>query len=66
MSKKLSKYISFYDYFHKSLVVLSVSVSISIASFATVIGVPVGIASASLGLTFSLCAVKLLCFLDVN
>ena len=40
----------------KSLIVLSVtSGSISIASFATVIGVPVGIASASLGLTFSLC-----------
>ena len=39
----------------KSLIVLSVtSGSISIASFATVIGVPV-IASASLGLTFSLC-----------
>ena len=65
MSKKLSKYISFFDYFDKSLIVtlinlctlivLSVtSSSISIASFATVIGVPVGIASASLSITFSL------------
>ena len=54
MSKKLSKYISFFDSFDKSLIVLSVtSGSISIASFATVIGIPVGITSASLA--FSLC-----------
>ena len=57
MSKKLSKYISFFDYFGKSLIVLSAtSGSISIASFAAVIGTPVGITSASLSLTFSLCA----------
>ena len=38
MSKKLSKYISFFDYFDKSLIVLSVTSSgVSIASFATVI-----------------------------
>ena len=56
MSKKLSKYISFFDYFDKSLIVLSVtSGSISVASFATVIGIPIEIASASLVLTFSLC-----------
>ena len=56
MSKKLSKYISFFDYFDKSLIALSVaSGSISIASFATVIGIPIGITSASLSLTFSLC-----------
>ena len=55
MSKRLSKYIAFSDYFGKSLIVLSAtSGSISIASFATVIGAPVGIASASLSLTFSL------------
>ena len=55
MSKRLSKYIAFCDYFDKSLIVLSAtSRSISIASFATVIGTPVGIASASLTLTFSL------------
>ena len=55
MSKGLSKYISSFDYFDKSLIVLSpTSGSISIASFATVIGTPVGIASASLSLTFSL------------
>ena len=55
MSKKLSKYISFFDYFDKSLIVLSVMIgSISIASFAAVIGIPVGIKSASLSLPFSL------------
>ena len=59
MSKNLSKYISFYYYyFDNSLIVLSVPIgSVSIASFATVIGIPVGIASASLSLTFSLCTV---------
>ena len=56
MSKKGSKFIYFFDYFDKSLIVLSVtSGGISIASFATVIGTPIGIASAGLGLTFSLC-----------
>ena len=56
MTKKLSKYISFFDYFDKSLIVLSVtSGGISTASFATVTGVPIGITSASLNITFSLC-----------
>ena len=56
MSKKLSKYISVFDYFDKSLIVLSVtSGSIFIASFTTVIQIPVGITSASLSLAFSLC-----------
>ena len=55
MSKRLSKYIASFDYFDKSLIVLSArSDSISIASFSTVFGTPVGIASASLSLTFSL------------
>ena len=47
MSKRLSKYIASFDYFDKSLIVLSVTTgSISIASFATiVIGAPVGSAS---------------------
>ena len=56
MSKKLSKYISFFDYFDKSLIVLSVtSGGVSVASFATAIGKPIGITSASLSLAFSLC-----------
>ena len=53
--KILSEYIASFDYFDKSLIVLSAtSGSISIAPFATVIGTPVVIASASLSLTFSL------------
>ena len=56
MSKRLSKYIASFDYFDKSLIVLSVtSGGISIASFTTVIEIPVGIASASLSLAFSMC-----------
>ena len=55
ISKKLSKYIAFCDYSDKLLVVLSAtSGSVSIASFATVIGTPIGIASTSLSLIFSL------------
>ena len=55
MSKKLSKYIAFCDYSDKLLVVLrATSGSVSIASFATIIGTPVGIAIASLSLAFSL------------
>ena len=55
MSKRLSKYIAFCDYFDKSLIVLSATGgSISVAPFPTVIRTPVGIASASLSLTFSL------------
>ena len=55
LRKRLSKYIGFFYCFDKSLIVLSVtSGSISIASFTTVIGALVGIASASFSLAFSL------------
>ena len=55
MSKKLSKYIAAFDYFDKTLIVLSAtSGGISIISFVSVIGAPVGIASASFSLVFSL------------
>ena len=55
MSKRLSKYIASFDYFDRSLIVLSAtSGSSSIASFSTVIGAPVERASASLSLAFSL------------
>ena len=55
MSKRLSKYIASFDYSDKSLIVLSVATGIIyIASFATVIGVPVGIMSASCSLAFSI------------
>ena len=55
MSKKLSKYVAFCEYFDKSLIVLlATSGNVSIASFTTVIGTPVGVASASVSLAFSL------------
>ena len=49
MRKRLSKYIASFDCFDQTLIILSAtSSSISIVSFALVIGAPVGIASASL------------------
>ena len=55
MSKRLSKYIVSFDHFDKSLIVLSDKTgSISIASFATVIGAPVEIVSLSFGLAFQI------------
>ena len=54
-SENLSKYIASFDYSDKSLNVLSIlSGSISIASFANVIGVPAGAIGASCGFTFSI------------
>ena len=53
MSKKLSQYFSFFDYFDKFMIVLSVtSGGVSIASFATAIGAPIGITIASLSLAY--------------
>ena len=58
MCKGLSKFVASFDYFGKSLIVLSVtSGSISIALFATVIEAPVGIASGNFTLAFSMSAV---------
>ena len=55
MSRRLSEYITSLDYFDKSLIVLSVTTgSISVASFATIIGAPAGIVRASFSLTFSM------------
>ena len=55
MIKKLCKYITSFEYFDKSLIVLSITTgSVSIVSFATVIGLPVGIVSASFSLAFSI------------
>ena len=54
ISKNLSKYIASFAYLDKSLIVSSVATgSISIASFATATGAPVGIMSASCSLAFS-------------
>ena len=53
ISKNISKYIASFDYFDKSLKVLSIlSSSISIASFATANGAPAGIIGARCGFTF--------------
>ena len=55
MSKNPSKYIASFDYLNKSLIVLLAKTgSFSIASFATAIGAPVGIMSASCSLAFSI------------
>ena len=55
MSRKLSKYIAAFDYIDKILIVLSATIRVvSIISFASVIGAPAEIASASFTLVFSL------------
>ena len=55
MSKRFRKYISSFNYFDKLLFVLSAACGgISIASFAIVIGIPVGIAGASFSVIFAL------------
>ena len=55
ISKNPSEHIASLDYFDKSLNVLAIlSGSISIASFASVIGVPAGIIGASCSFTFSI------------
>ena len=57
MSKRLSKYIGSSNYFDKSLIILFVTTGIiSIASFATVVGAPVGMMSGSCSLSFSITA----------
>ena len=53
--KKLSKYVTAFNYIDKILIVLSAtSGGVSIISFTSIIGAPVGIASASFTLIFSL------------
>ena len=54
-SKKLNKCVTAFDYIDKGLIVLSAtSGGVSIISFTSIIGAPVGIASASFTLFFSL------------
>ena len=54
-SKKLNKYATTFDYIDKILFILSATSSgVSIVSFKSIIGAPVGIGSASLTLFFSL------------
>ena len=55
INKKLSKYIAGFDYIEKTSIVLSATARrISIISFTSIIGVPIGITSASFSLVFSL------------
>ena len=57
-SNKLSKYIAGFDYIDRSWIVLSVtSGGVSIISFTSIVGAPVGTASASFTLLFSLTTV---------
>ena len=52
-SKKLSKYVTTFDYIDKILIALSAATGgISIISFTSIIGAPAGIASASFTLIF--------------
>ena len=54
-SKKLNKYVTTFDYIDKILIVLSeTSSGVSISSFTSIVVAPVGIASASFTLIFSL------------
>ena len=54
-SKKLSKYVAVFDYIDQAFIVLSAtSGGVSIISFTSIVGAPVGIANASLTLFFSL------------
>ena len=54
-SKKLNKYVTIFDYIEKILIVLSAtSSSVSIISFTSTIGLPVGIVSTSFTLIFSI------------
>ena len=54
-SKQLSKYVAVFDYIDQAFIVLSAtSGGVSIISFTTIVAAPVGIASASLTLFFSL------------
>ena len=53
--KKLDKYITIFNYIDKILIIVSAtSGGVSIISFTTLVGVPVGIASASFTLIFSM------------
>ena len=53
--KKLNKYLVTFDYLDKIFITLSASFrTLSIASYATVLGLPVGIASSSLTLIFTI------------
>ena len=56
-SRKLNKYVAVFDYIDQALIVLrAASGGVSIILLTSIVGAPVGIASASLALFFSLSA----------
>ena len=66
-SKKLSRYVTIFDYIDKILIVLSATTGgISIISFTTTIGAPVGIASARFTLIFSITTEIIKKLLDIT
>ena len=52
--RKLCKYITAFDYIDKILIVLSATTGVCIVSHTTIVGAPVGIASARFTIVFSL------------
>ena len=65
--KKLSKYIVAFDYADKVFITLSASFgTLSIASYATVVGIPAGIAGASLTLIFTTTTGVVKTFLNIT
>ena len=65
--KKISKYIVAFDYADKLFITLSASFgTLSIASYATVVGIPAGIAGASLTLIFTITTDVVKTFLNIN
>ena len=66
-SKKLNKYVTIFDHIDKILIVLSATTGgISIVSFTTAIGAPVGIVSASFTLIFSITTGIIKTLLDIT
>ena len=63
----LSKYVAAFDYIDQALIVLSATSSgVSIISFTSIVGAPVGTASASLTLFFSLTTGKVKKLLNIT
>ena len=65
--KKISKYIVAFDYADKIFITLSASFgTLSIASYATIVGIPAGIAGASLTLIFTVTTGVVKIFLNIT
>ena len=65
--KKISKYIVAFDYADKVFITLSASFgTLSIASYTTVVGIPAGIAGASLALIFAVTTGVVKTFLNIT